>query len=251
MIAMKLALFGYGRMGRAVEEVARQRGHQITSILDEHSNPEGRGISERSLAGADVAIDFSSAGAVLPNVAAAAGLGTAVVVGTTGWEENLSVVERIVRDSGTGLLYAPNFSVGMLTFARLVRRAGELANALDGYDVHLFEAHHRHKVDHPGGTARLLAQILLDTIDRKERWSTDLHEGRPVPPELLQVSVARVGEVAGVHEVGIDGPDDRIVLRHEARGRLGFARGAVLAAEWLAGRSGIFTMEDLMEELFR
>ncbi len=246
---MKLALFGYGRMGRAVEGIARARGHEVVAILDEHSNPSGRGITEESLQGARVAVDFSTAAAVLPNVRAATARGVDLVVGTTGWEEDRDQVERVVRDAGTGLLHAPNFSVGMLFFMRLVEVAARMADGLDDYDVHLHEAHHRHKTDHPSGTARGLAEILVRELGRKRAWSSALVDGKAHAADILQVSVTRAGEVPGVHEVGLEGPDDRIQLRHEARSRDGFARGAVLAAEWVSGRPGIHTMTDLMNEL--
>ncbi|MSR22231.1 MAG: 4-hydroxy-tetrahydrodipicolinate reductase [Gemmatimonadetes bacterium] len=245
---MKLALFGYGRMGRAVEEVAKERGHQITAILDEFSSPGGSGITAESMDGARVAVDFSTAVAVLPNVCKAAALGVSVVVGTTGWDDDRAAVEACVRKAGTGLLHAPNFSVGMFLFTRLAETAAGLANTMEGYDVHLFEEHHRHKVDHPGGTARGLADLLVRGLDSKDGW-TELTPGVAPDPRLLQLSVARVGENPGMHEIVLDGPDDRIVLRHEAKNRAGFARGAVLAAEWLENRTGIYTMADLMGQI--
>src|SRR5690606_8893138 len=114
------------------------------------------------------------------------------------------------------------------------------------YDVHLAETHHRHKKDHPGGTARALADLLVRELDRKSGWTTALEEGKPIDPGLLQVAVSRVGEVPGIHSIGFESADDAILLRHEARGRTGFARGAVLGAEWLRGRPGVHTMEDFM-----
>lgn len=246
---MKLALFGFGRMGRAVREIAEARGHDITATLDDVSNVDASGITEAGLKGARMAIDFSVPAAVEPNVRRAAALGVNVVVGTTGWESSRSEVEAIVSRAGTGLLWAPNFSIGMLLFRRIVRAAARMVDRLDDYDVHLWEAHHRHKADHPGGTARALADDLVSALHRKTGWSTELTEGWSVDPSTLQVSVARVGEVPGVHGIGIDGPDDRIELEHRARSRSGFARGAVLAAEWLESRTGLYTMDDLMDEI--
>lgn len=243
---MKLALLGYGRMGRAVHGVATERGHEVTAILDVAENPGGAGVTKEALAGATVAIDFSAASAVLPNVRRAAALGVGVVVGTTGWEGDRKAVEAVVREAGTGLLAAPNFSVGVLLFTRLVEAAARLVDPLEEFDVHLAEIHHRLKADHPGGTARALAELLVRELDRKTGWTERLPEG-PIDPALLQISVGRVGEAPGTHVVTLDGPHDRIELRHEAKSRTGFAVGAVLAAEWLEGRSGIFTMSDLME----
>lgn len=246
---MKLALFGYGRMGRAVEEVARDRGHQVDPILDEPDNPKGRGITPESLAGARVAVDFSVAGAVADNVRAAARHGVNVVVGTTGWDAEKEAVEEAVRSAGTAILSAPNFSIGMLLFERIVRSAARLvdgARELEAYDVHLSESHHRMKTDHPSGTARRLAELLVGELDAKTDWSAVLEEGVAVDQACLHVGVSRIGSVFGTHSVGIDGPNDRIVLEHQARSRAGFARGAVLAAEWIRDRSGIFTMGDVL-----
>lgn len=246
---MKLALFGYGRMGRVVEELAPQRGHEVTLILDEVSNEGGAGITEAALGGARMAIDFSTATAVVTNIRRAAELGVSLVVGTTGWDKERQAAEDVVRQAGTGLLVAPNFSIGMLLFARLVESAAKMVNRAEGYDVHLWEKHHRHKVDHPGGTARRLAELLVETLDQKTGWTTELEQGYTVDPRQLQVAVSRVGEVPGVHGVGIEGADDRIEILHEARNRKGFGRGALVAAEWLAGRSGVFTMANVLEDM--
>jgi len=246
---MKLALLGHGRMGQAAEMAALERGHEVTLILDEFSNEGGAGITSDALGGARVAIDFSVSSAVHDNIRHAADHGVNVVVGTTGWDEEREAIEGLVRETGTGLLSAPNFSIGMLLFTRVVQSAIRLLNQVEDYDVHVSETHHRHKADHPGGTARRLADLVVHELDRKTRWTSELREETPIDAEELQVTVARVGSVPGVHAVGIEGPEDRIELRHEARGRAGFARGAVLAAEWLEGRSGVFTMSDVMKEL--
>jgi 4-hydroxy-tetrahydrodipicolinate reductase len=236
-------------MGRVVEEVARARGHEVTAILDENSNPGGVGITDEALAGAKMAIDFSVAAAVPANARRAAERGVSLVVGTTGWEGERENIEKVVREAGTALLAAPNFSVGMLLFARIVGAAARMVNRLDEYDVHLWEMHHRHKTDHPGGTARALADLLVRSVDRKQSWTTRLEPGFSIDPKQLLVTVTRAGEIAGVHGVGIDGPDDRIELRHEARSRRGFAHGAVVGAEWLAGRSGVYTLDDMANDL--
>jgi 4-hydroxy-tetrahydrodipicolinate reductase len=245
---MKILVVGTGRMGREVEAIATERGHTVTARLGRAENQEGRGITPDTLSGASVAIDFTTADAVLPTVRAATELGISVVVGTTGWEADRTAVEAVVREAGTGLLHAPNFSLGMLLFMRLVEEAARLVDRVEGYDAHLWEAHHRHKVDHPGGTARRLADLLVEALGSKDRWQVELPSGRAVDPRILQVAVHRAGEIPGLHAVALEGPDDRIELRHEARSRRGFARGAVLAAEWLEGRSGIFTLDDLLAD---
>lgn len=235
-------------MGRAVEAAAQERGHRVSARLDGSANRGGSGITAEALAGVDVAVDFSVGEAVAPNVEGAAALGVDVVVGTTGWERDRERVFRAVEAAGTGLIHAPNFSTGVHLFLRLAALAGDLAAAVDGYDVHVSEIHHRHKRDHPSGTARRLADLLLERLPMKDRWSAQLPTDEPVDPRALQVAVARVGEEPGTHSVALDGPVDRIQVRHEARGRGGFARGAVLAAEWVRGRAGIHTMDDLLAD---
>lgn len=244
---MKIALVGYGRMGRAVEAVAEERGHEVVARLDVADDSAGDGLTARRLAGADVAIEFTVPDAAAANLAALAAAGVDVVCGTTGWYDGLPEVRRAVEAAGTGLIYAPNFSLGVQAFFRLAQAAGRLAERLADWDAHVLEAHHRHKADSPSGTARKLAELLLAELTRKTRWELGPAPG-PVDPAVLQVSSVRAGEIAGIHVVGLEGPDDRIEIRHEARGRTGFARGAVAAAEWIHGRAGVFTLDDMLAE---
>ncbi|MHC4775538.1 MAG: 4-hydroxy-tetrahydrodipicolinate reductase [Planctomycetota bacterium] len=244
---MKFALIGYGRMGHAVEGVAAERGHEVVARIDLEGNSEARGITAESLNGADVAVEFSVPEAAPANIAALAACGADTVCGTTGWYDGLEQVREVVEGAGSGLIYAPNFSLGMQLFFRLAELAARLSERLEGYDAYVLEAHHRHKKDHPSGTARRLAEILLAEFSGKERWELGPPEG-PVDPGVLQVTAIRAGEIPGTHTVGLDGPDDRIELSHEARGRTGFARGAVAAAEWIRGRSGIFTLDDMLAD---
>ncbi len=246
---MNLALMGCGRMGKVVEALAPRLDHTVVAWVDSTSHREGLGVAAMLASGAEVAIDFTTADAVVENVRAATGVGLDVVVGTTGWYDRLAEVEGIVEASGRGLIYAPNFSLGVQLFARLARHAARLAERAGDYDVHVSEAHHRHKADHPSGTAVRLAQGLVDELSGKDRWSAGLPEG-PVDPSVLQVSVVRAGEEPGTHTVGLDGPDDRIELRHRARDRAGFARGALAAAEWIRGRPGLYTLDHMMAERF-
>lgn len=241
---MKLALLGYGRMGRAVEAAAEEMDEEVVARIDAAGE-----LNEDALAGAEVAVDFTVPDAVVDNVRAVSGLGLDLVVGTTGWHDRMDEVRKAVEAAGTGLIWAPNFSLGVQLFFRLARRLGELADALEEYDVHVEEAHHRHKLDHPSGTARTLAGILVETLERKKRWAPGPPEGAPDPSTLLVTSV-RAGEVPGTHRVGVEGPEDRMELSHEARGRGGFARGAVRAARWIRGRSGVHTLDDMLDERF-
>lgn len=241
---MKLALVGYGRMGRAVEAVAVEVGHEVVARID-----AGDDLDERALAGAEVAIDFTLPEAAVPNIRKVARAGVDVVVGTTGWYDELDEARKAVEDAGTGLIYAPNFSVGVQFFFRAARALAELVDAVDLYDVHVHEAHHRHKVDHPSGTARSLADILVASVGRKTEWREGPPEGAP-DPDVLWVTSTRAGEIPGTHVVGVEGPDDTLELTHQARGRTGFARGAVSAATWIRGRRGVYTIDDMMNESF-
>ncbi len=244
---MKIALLGVGRMGRMVEALATERGHRVVAWLDSSSHEKGRGMTALLASEAEVAIDFSVPDAVVDNVRAATNVGLDVVVGTTGWYDRLDEVRDIVEASGRGLVHAPNFALGVQAFFRIARAAARLAEELEEYDLHVWEMHHRHKLDHPSGTARHLADLVVDEVTRKTAWTETLGPG-PTHEGVLDVAVTRSGEEPGTHVMGLDGPDDRIEIRHQARGRSGFARGALVAAEWVQGRSGLFTLDDLMAD---
>ena len=247
---MKIALSGYGRMGRAVEAVALERGHRIGVWGRPGREGEGRtGLAELREEGAEVVVDFSVPSAVVETVEAAARASMSVAVGTTGWYHRLPEVTEVVETGGIGLIWAPNFSLGVQAFFRMVRRAARLVDGLPGYDAYLGEVHHRHKLDHPSGTARRLTEILLAELSEKERWAPGPGEG-PADPDTLQVTSVRAGENPGSHSVVFEGPHDRIELTHGARGREGFAAGAVEAAEWIVGRTGIYTLDEMLESRF-
>ena len=239
---MRLALLGYGKMGRELESLAAQHGHEVVAVKD-----DAVGATRGDLAQAQAAIDFTTPAAVVDNVRRAAALGLDLVVGTTGWYERMGEVKSAVEAAGTGLVWSPNFSLGVQLFFRLARHAGKLVDALEEYDVFVHELHHRHKLDHPSGTARRLAEILVGELARKTGWAEGPAEGAP-DPATLWVSAARAGEVPGTHWVGLEGPDDSIELKHTARGRAGFARGALQAAGWIQGRKGLYSIEDMLAE---
>jgi 4-hydroxy-tetrahydrodipicolinate reductase len=244
---MKIALIGYGRMGRAVEQAASVRGHEVVARLDVDENPNGQGLSAARLNGAEVAIEFTVAEAAPTNIEGLAACGADVVSGTTGWYDRLADVRRAVDEAGTGLVYAPNFSLGVQMFFRLARLAARLADRLEDYDVYIQEAHHRYKLDHPSGTARELATIVLEELSRKESWELGPGDGH-LDPAVLQVVALRAGEIPGTHTLGLESAEDRIELRHEAKGRVSFAAGAIAAAEWVRGREGVFTLEEMLAE---
>lgn len=239
---MKLAILGYGRMGKEVEKQALLRGHEITAVFD-----IGDSFSMTSnLNGAQAIISFTLADAVLQNLKTAAALQTPIVEGTTGWYDHLPAVQDIENIS---IIYSPNFSIGVYRFTQLVEYAAKLFGRHPEYDCYLHELHHIGKADSPSGTAKKLANVLLDNLpDKEELLFETSHQA--INPKALHVTSTRVGRIPGEHTVGFDSAADEITLKHVAHGREGFAAGAVQAAEWIAGKSGIFTMDDFINDLF-
>ena len=234
---MRIALFGYGKMGHEIDSVAREQGETIAQVFDEF-----RLVDADALGDVDICIDFSTPDAVVGNIRAAIRAKKDIVVGTTGWNQHLPEFRDTVKDMG--LLYSSNFSLGMNYFFRMVKRAAELMNHAENYDPSIHEIHHRQKMDSPSGTALTLARILIDGIDRKTEILTAPPAGA-IKPGMLHVSSTRVGTVAGTHTVSFDSSEDLIELTHVAKTRRGFAMGALAAARWLHGRKGIYTMDDV------
>lgn len=234
---MKIAIIGFGKMGREVDSVAREQGEEVVRVFDVQP-----AVTPELLSDVDVCIEFSTPDTVIGNIRAAIEAKKDIVVGTTGWGAHLPEIRELVQHSG--LLYSANFSIGMNIFFRIVKRAAELVNNAKEYDPFIHEYHHRLKVDSPSGTALHLAKILVDNIDRKESVL-----GRPpdgaIAPGALHVSSTRAGTFAGTHIVGFDSEADFMELRHVAKNRRGFAIGAIAAARWLRGRKGVYTMDDV------
>ena len=232
-------------MGQEVTRLAPQKGHRIISTFD-----RGRALSEAAPdQGIDVFIDFSQPGAVMDHVRMLAPGEAALVIGTTGWYEQLDEIRKLVLASGMSVVYAPNFSLGVSVFLRIVEAAGRLFDELVDYDLFVHETHHRGKVDSPSGTALALADILLKTVARKSELRPGDTPG-PVAPQQLQVASSRGGSIPGIHSVFFDSLSDTIELKHVARNRSGFALGALLAAEWIQGKKGFFTFNDVLEDVF-
>ncbi|RPI02979.1 MAG: 4-hydroxy-tetrahydrodipicolinate reductase [Calditrichaeota bacterium] len=238
---MNIALIGYGRMGKEVERQAQDRGHAITAVFDVGD----QFCSESNCHGADVLISFVTADVVIPNLTSIAKMGLPVVEGTTGWFDSLETAKKI---PDLTMIYSANFSVGVYQFIRLVGLAAEMMGSLPEYDCCIHEFHHRGKVDSPSGTAKQLARVILENLAHKEYPLYDTSHGM-IDQKALHVTSTRFGRVPGTHQVGFDSPADEIVLSHVAHGREGFALGAVRAAEWLIGRRGIFSMDDLMNDI--
>lgn len=244
---MRIALLGSGRMGAEVETAAAAAGHEVVARLGRARMDVRDERLADALAGADVAIDFSVAQQVPRSVRAAALAGLDLVVGTTGWHAP-DVDFRPLVEAGHGVVHGANFSVGIHLFLRLARDAARLADAAGGYDVHIEETHHRRKRDHPSGTAIRVAETILDEVDAKARWAPGPPDG-PGDPAVLYVTSVRAGEVPGTHVIGLEGTYDRLEMRHEASGRTGFAQGALRAAEWIGGRGGLHTFEEVVADL--
>jgi 4-hydroxy-tetrahydrodipicolinate reductase len=235
---MKIALIGYGKMGRMIEEIAISRGHEIVSIIDIDNQDE---FSSPAFASADVAIEFTTPWTAYENYLKAWAAGVKVVSGSTGWmKEHEAEVRKACSDEGKTLFWASNFSVGVAIFSAVNKYLAKIMNGFEQYDVNLVETHHIHKLDAPSGTAITLAEQIVENIDRKQRWG--LHETKP---EVLRIDDIRQKEVPGIHTITYDSPEDMITITHDAHNRRGFAMGAVLAAEYTKGHTGLLTMSDL------
>jgi len=234
---MRIALIGYGKMGKEIEAAALAAGDTIVQKFD-----VDRPADVASLSDADVCIEFSTPETVVGNIQLALKAQKDIVVGTTGWYDRLPELKALVAHSG--LLYSANFSVGVNMYFRIVAAAAELMRNAKDYDPYIHELHHRQKADSPSGTALRLADILLKRIDRKKSIATQRMDGK-IASDALHVTSTRVGTFAGTHTVGFDSEADLIEITHTARSRKGFALGALRAAHWLHGRKGVFTMDDV------
>lgn len=231
-------------MGQEIARLSEQQVHEISARFTDES-PLSTSINVESI---DVFIEFTHPGAVVENVRTVAQLQKPLVIGTTGWNKKLPEVEKIVKDSQIGLIYASNFSIGMNLFSKIVENAAGLFDKFEEYDPSIHETHHKMKVDSPSGTALSLGEILLEKIKRKSDILRETSEGQ-ISPEQLHVTSTRTGNVPGIHTVGFESEADSIELKHTARNRSGFALGALYAAEWIVGKSGLFTMDDLIDNL--
>lgn len=228
--ARRLALVGYGKMGRLLEQLAPEAGFQVALKLDEFNNPDGKGIIAANFEGIDVAIDFSVPSAVPENVERIAALGVNIVLGTTGWLGEEQRVRRAVEGHDIGLVWSPNYSIGMNCFFRLVAEAARLLAEESAYGTWAWEIHHATKKDAPSGT-------LLKLVEQMK----EAGYGRPI-----DVSSNRAGAHPGTHEIGFDSAADTITLRHATRSRDGLARGALKAAQWVIGRKGFHEFADIL-----
>ncbi len=236
---LQIVLIGYGRMGKMIESIAAERGHRIAGIVD---TPEQLDLLKKGNIRGDIAIDFSQPKAVKANLETCFSLHLPIVEGTTGWHDLLPEISKTVSKNGYSLFYAPNFSIGMNIAFALNQQLAKLTRNT-GFKIELSETHHIHKLDAPSGTAIRLANDILAQHNELSGWTTD----KPSDKSLLHIEVERIGEVNGIHQVTARSADELIALRHEAFSRQGFALGAVLAAEFLVDKKGVFNMADLLK----
>ena len=244
---MKIALIGYGKMGKLLERFAQERGHEMCIIIDADNASDIR--SER-FKEADVAIEFSVPHAALEHIYDAFEADVPIVVGTTGWYDELAAVEQKCRAGNNTLLYASNFSVGVNVFFYVNKILARLMNSYPQYDVQVEEIHHTQKLDAPSGTAITIAEGILDGLERKNTWVNEVigqQDDVIVKPNELLIESHRIEEVPGTHTVIYSSEVDELEFKHTAHSRAGFALGAILAAEWLHGKKGFYSIKDMFD----
>ncbi len=240
---MKIALIGYGKMGRAIEKVALERGHEITARIDMNGSDR---FDCREFVSSDVAIEFTQPHAAMSNIRKAWDVNVPVVCGTTGWVEHLDEMIGEAVERNQTLFWASNFSLGVNVFFEFNRQLAAMMNGLSAYNVSMTEIHHIHKKDAPSGTAISLANDLIKGIDRKSKWALAPTDGGA---DTISIDAQRIDEVNGTHTVKYSSAMDCISITHEAHSREGFALGAVIAAEFVAGKKGFYSMADLLKIL--
>jgi 4-hydroxy-tetrahydrodipicolinate reductase len=241
---MKIALLGYGKMGKEIEKIALERGHEIILKIDIESDWTK---AKALLASADVAIEFSTPQSTIQNIFHSFDVNVPVVVGTTGWMEKLDHVKEVCEKNNQTLFYASNFSIGVNLFFEINRKFAAMMNKQTGYNVSMEEIHHTEKLDSPSGTAIRLAEVIMEKFDGKKSWvnnSTDKED-------VLGIISKRIDKVPGTHTVTWSSEIDDIELKHTAHNRKGFALGAVMAAEWVSDKRGVFTMHDMLSFMMK
>lgn len=250
---MKIALIGYGKMGKMIEQIAISRGHEIVSIIDVDKQQD---FDSEAFASADVAIEFTAPQAAYGNYLKAFAKGVKVVSGSTGWmKEHGDDVRRMCNEEGKTLFWASNFSIGVAIFSAVNRYLAKIMNGFQQYGVEMEEVHHIHKLDHPSGTAITLAEEVVENIDRLDKWAVGTVQNpdgtvdgsKDVEAGSLRIDSIRRGEVPGIHTIKYDSEADSITITHDAHSRQGFALGAVLAAEYAAEHNGLLTISDMFK----
>ncbi|MDR2894748.1 MAG: 4-hydroxy-tetrahydrodipicolinate reductase [Alistipes sp.] len=246
---MKVAIIGYGKMGREIERLLIERGHQPALIIDMDNTAD---LCAERMAGIDVAIEFTTPDTALGNIKKCLETGIPLVCGTTGWTEHMPEIEQLCRQNNGAFFYASNYSIGVNVVFELNRRLAEMMNRFPEYDASIEETHHTQKKDAPSGTAITLAGGIVAALDRKNSWTLGVPAVGTVDPAALEITSVRRSVAPGTHTVTYESPVDTITLRHDMKSRTGLAAGAVSAAEFLAAevaasRRGIYTMKDLLK----
>ena len=237
---MNIAIIGYGKMGREIEKTAIERGHTIALIIDLHNEKD---FSTQNLKICDVALEFTSPLSAPQNIIKCFNSGIPVVTGTTGWKDNIDEIIKLCLEKNGALFHSSNYSPGVNILAMVNQYLAGIMDSFPQYDVEMTEIHHTEKLDKPSGTAISLAEQILQKIKRKKIWTLENKEN----PEELIINSIREGEIKGIHEIVYNSDIDYISIRHSAKSRKGFALGAVMAAEYLHNKKGVFTMKDLFE----
>lgn len=240
---MRIALLGYGKMGKMIERIAVSRGHQVVLVVDLDNRAD---CSVEQLRQADVAIEFTTPAVAVDNYKWCMDAGVPVVSGTTGWLDRWEEVVGYCREKGGGFFYASNFSIGMNIFFRLNKYLAKMMDNFRDYKIFIEETHHIHKLDAPSGTAITLAEGIIKNHSAYRSWK--LYQGEELGEDVLPVAAKRIGEVPGIHGVTYKSAVDEIEIRHSAFSREGFAQGAVFAAEFLLGKKGVYGMDDLLSD---
>jgi 4-hydroxy-tetrahydrodipicolinate reductase len=245
---LQVALIGYGRMGRELHTIIRERQWPDPLIIDPRHPGANPSLREAELATVDVCIEFTEPSQAADNILAALERGKSVVTGSTGWLERESEIRSAAATSGAAVLRGSNFALGVAVFSAIVRKAAEVLASFPGYDISIHEAHHREKKDIPSGTALMLADTIVKSHTGKHSAAL-LPQHGPFDEHILYLTAARIGSVVGEHTVTADSAADEIRLMHRAKGRRGFAEGALDAALWIQGKQGYFTLEDMIDDI--
>lgn len=244
----RIALIGYGRMGHEIHRIIAERGWPDPFIVDPQDAKVYESIDDLMGRGVDVCIEFTAPREAVKNIIACINAGLPVVSGTTGWDASKAIVAEAVNKAGGSCIHASNFSIGVYLFQRIATFAASLLQEFPEYDVGMHEVHHTEKKDAPSGTALMVARSMLEANPRKSFIETELPDG-PADPAALYITSSRVGKVFGDHHVLMDSEADSLELTHRAKGRRGFAEGALLAAQWICDKHGMFTLEDMIHDI--
>jgi 4-hydroxy-tetrahydrodipicolinate reductase len=243
---MKIAIIGYGKMGKAIERIALHKGHTISAIVEDNS---ASSLAQIQPGFADVAIEFTQPDAAPDNLKRLIENHIPVVCGTTGWWSHIPEISSLVKQHQGTLIYGGNFSIGMNLLFQMNQLLAQWMNHFEDYDPWVMEKHHRYKKDAPGGSALMLANQIVEHLDRKQRLASSSElEHRPPTPDELSVGFIRSGDITGIHEVGYTNNVETLSFHHQAHTRDGFAQGALTAAHWATQRKGIWTFQDLLKE---